>query len=278
MANIVIKDDDFNERIELDDSGDILLKDRNGRIRIQIVPNGANFWLGGNGQAGDLYIFPSGATDINDASQAHIHLDGQNGNMILRSHDGNDRIHFIPNGANIWLGGNGQDGDLVLFPSDADDINDLSQSTIHLNGDSGDIILRNADTAENFDIAEAVRVKPGMVMTLNEIGKIIPSSTPYDKKVVGVVAGAGDHRPGIIMDNKGDSSKRIPVSVLGKVACKADATQAPIDVGDLLTTSQIVGHAMKATDQKKSFGSIIGKALSPLAEGLGFVDILVTLQ
>lgn len=156
---------------------------------------------------------------------------------------------------------------------------DSSQNeTITIDGDTGDIILRSADAAEHFDVADAVTVEPGMIMVLNEDGKLKPSSTPYDRKVVGVIAGAGDHRPGIIMNNRGNNGNRIPVSVLGKVYCKADATYAPIEVGDLLTASQTIGHAMKATDPEKSFGSIIGKALSQLSEGVGLVNMLVTLQ
>jgi len=57
----------------------MILKDREGRVRIQFVPNGANIWLGGNGQNGSLYIFPSDVTNNIDSSQASIRLDGRNG-------------------------------------------------------------------------------------------------------------------------------------------------------------------------------------------------------
>ena len=46
--------------------------------------------------------------------------------------------------------------------------------------------------------------------------------------------------------------------LVGKVFCKVDGA---IDVGDLLTTSQTPGHAMKATDPQRAFGAVIGKAL-----------------
>jgi hypothetical protein len=49
-------------------------------------------------------------------------------------------------------------------------------------------------------------------------------------------------------------------------------------VGDMLTTSPTVGHAMKAADATQAFGSIIGKALSPLPDGQGLVPILITLH
>jgi hypothetical protein len=65
---------------------------------------------------------------------------------------------------------------------------------------------------------------------------------------------------------------------MGKVYCKVDARYSPIEVGDLLTTSPTMGHAMKAEDPLKAFGSVIGKALRPLQEGLGLVPVLVALQ
>lgn len=115
-------------------------------------------------------------------------------------------------------------------------------------------------------------------MVLNPAGKLEPASIPYDRKVVGVVAGAGKYRPGIILGHKGGIAPHVPISVLGKVSCHADATYAPIEVGDMLTTSSTLGFAMKADDPGKAFGSVIGKALSPLSEGTGMVDVLITLQ
>jgi hypothetical protein len=70
----------------------------------------------------------------------------------------------------------------------------------------------------------------------------------------------------------------MPVALVGKVYCKVDAHYASIEVGDLLTTSDTPGHAMKATDPLKAFGSVIGKALRPLEAGQGLVPILIALQ
>jgi hypothetical protein len=70
----------------------------------------------------------------------------------------------------------------------------------------------------------------------------------------------------------------VPLALLGKVFCKVDAQYSPIEVGDLLTTSPTIGHAMKADDPLKAFGSVIGKALRPLQAGRGMIPILVALQ
>ena len=68
------------------------------------------------------------------------------------------------------------------------------------------------------------------------------------------------------------------MALIGRVYCKVDAAYGAIDVGDLLTTSPISGHAMKAAEAGRSFGSVLGKALQPLASGRGLVPILVALQ
>jgi hypothetical protein len=57
-----------------------------------------------------------------------------------------------------------------------------------------------------------------------------------------------------------------------------DAGYVPIEVGDLLTTSDTPGCAMKVTDSGKAHGYVIGKVLRPLPEGHGLVPILIALQ
>jgi hypothetical protein len=70
----------------------------------------------------------------------------------------------------------------------------------------------------------------------------------------------------------------MPVALMGKVFCKVDAQYSPIEVGDLLTTSPTLGHAMKAGDPLKAFGAVLGKALQSLKEGTGMIPVLVALQ
>ena len=238
--------------------GDIVLRASTNQNRVRLDGQGGNAWLGGNGADGDIVLF---RTDGDNATlaQSTIHLDGQQ--------------------ANVWLGGNGADGDVVLFPTGATNNHDLSQATIHLDGQSGDITLNNADFAEDFDISEFEEmIEPGTVMVLDPEGKLRQSTEAYDKKVAGVLSGAGDCRPGIILDKKHSQNKRLPVALNGKVYCKVQAHNSPIEIGDLLTTSEAPGHAMKAGDSLRAFGAVIGKALRPLPEGEGMIPILVALQ
>ena len=111
-------------------------------------------------------------------------------------------------------------------------------------------------------------------MVLGHDGNLHQSQNPYDKRV----AGAGDYKPGIVLDKQGSGNTRKPIALIGKVYCKVDAETSPIEVGDLLTTSSARGHAMKAMDPLKAFGAVIGKALRPMQEGRGLIPVLIALQ
>ena len=68
------------------------------------------------------------------------------------------------------------------------------------------------------------------------------------------------------------------MALSGRVYCLADASNGPIEPGDLLTTSETPGHAMKVTDHDRAHGATIGKAMTGLEEGRGLVLALVALQ
>lgn len=141
-----------------------------------------------------------------------------------------------------------------------------------------DIVLTNADCAEDFNIGNGLTVEPGTVMVLGEEDALFPCQSAYDKCVAGVVSGAGDYKPGIVLDKQESDRTRQPIALLGKVYCKVDAQYGAIEVGDMLTTSPVLGHAMKVSDPLKAFGAVIGKALRPLKEGQGLIPILIALQ
>ena len=115
-------------------------------------------------------------------------------------------------------------------------------------------------------------------MVIDNSGALTQSRQEYDRRVAGVVTGAGDLRPGIVLDAQMSIERRRPIALLGKVYCKAIADAGAIAVGDLLTSSSVVGHAMKASDSPRAFGAVIGKALQPLPSGVGLIRILITLQ
>ncbi len=143
---------------------------------------------------------------------------------------------------------------------------------------NGDIFVPGADCAEHFDVAAAQPIDPGTVVVIDQDGGLRESESAYDKKVAGVISGAGAYRPALILDKQESDNQRQPVALVGKVYCKVDAQYSAISVGDLLTSSPTPGHAMKADDPQKAFGAVLGKALDNLPSGTGLVRILVCLQ
>lgn len=239
-------------------------------MTVEIDHTRNNITAGSDGHDGDLDLRSGeGITTI--------YMEGETGEILLKA-DRRDRMRFEPKGGDCWIGGNGESGTISLFHFEESDVRNRDKATIYLNGRAGDIVLRNADCAEEFSIAVAEEVEPGTVMVIDDEGKVRPSTDAYDKRVVGVVSGAGDYKPGLVLDRQISSEKRLPISLMGKVYCKVDAQYTPIDVGDLLTTSPSLGHAMKAADPSKAFGAVIGKALRPLKEGVGLIPILISVQ
>jgi hypothetical protein len=262
-----------------------------GKNRFRADGASGNVWVGGNGAAGHLVLFGSAATQTNTTAQARVHLDGSSaklslmdgagknrvvldgnqGNLFMFDGNGKDTLHLRASDGMLRVGGNGQEGDVLLLHAN-------NSNSVHISAATGDIVLANADCAEDFDLIEEAEADPGSVMVLDERGGVRQSSQPYDRSVVGVVAGAGGYRPGIVLDRTASVRPRAPLSMVGKAFCKVDATIAPVATGDLLTSSPTPGHAMKASDPARSFGAVLGKALRPLAGGTGLIPIVVALQ
>lgn len=272
------------------------------QFNIRLEGSHGNLRLGGNNNTdGDIYLFGS-KDDINDSNTAAIHLSGnssfirlgangqqtvkvdgrygnlilggsgQDGDLIVNDDSGQQTIRLDGQYGNAILGGNGQDGDLFVRDQHGAD-------TIRLDGNSGDIQLLNADCAEEFEVAADETAAPGTVVEIRPGRQVAPSRSVYNQRVVGVVSGAGDYKPALVLDRQpGNGRSRVPVALMGKVFCRVDANSGPIVAGDLLTTSALPGHAMKATDRCRALGAIIGKALDDLPTGQGLIPILVALQ
>jgi hypothetical protein len=141
----------------------------------------------------------------------------------------------------------------------------------------GDVSCVGADCAEEFPVDSVAQAPPGSVMVIGENGVTHPCNRAYDRRVVGVVSGAGAHRPAMVLDRQGGADRR-PIALVGKVFCLVDASFGKVQVGDLLTTSATPGYAMRAEDPARLTGAVIGKALGDLDAGYGLVPILVNLQ
>jgi hypothetical protein len=152
--------------------------------------------------------------------------------------------------------------------------------SVHISGDllvDGDVQLKGGDLAEQFELVGRLPAEPGTVVIIAGDDKIQACDMPYDRRVAGVISGTDGYRPNIVLDQRPAGNRRA-LALTGKVWCKIDADPARIEIGDMLTTSALPGHAMKAVEPHKAFGSIIGKALQPLDVGQGMIPILIALH
>jgi hypothetical protein len=138
--------------------------------------------------------------------------------------------------------------------------------------------------AQYQDVAEWVPSKddlePGTVVVLDPSAgnSVMASRHSYDTSVAGVVSS----QPGIVLGQEGASKAK--VATTGRVRVKVDASRGAIAVGDLLVTSDRPGLAMRSTPVEVAGiamhrpGTIVGKALEPLASGEGEILVLLSLQ
>ncbi len=142
-------------------------------------------------------------------------------------------------------------------------------------------ITGGADLSERFEV-HGGDVQPGMVVVIDpqRPGQLVPASQSYDRRVAGIISGAGGIETGMLMSQAGTAADgKFPVALTGRVYCLVDASDSAIEPGDLLTTSDTPGHAMKVADHGRAQGAIVGKAMTSLAAGeKGLVLVLVNLQ
>ncbi len=168
----------------------------------------------------------------------------------------------------------GQEEIIITATHDGTNIGRVTTPILEITGGS--------DLSEQFDIGNfSLLTKPGMVVSIDpqNPGKLTLSGEAYDCKVAGVISGAGGVNTGMLMGQHGtEANGELPVALVGRVYVWADASSAPIQPGDLLTTSDRPGHAMKVTDNSKAMGAILGKAMTGLTEGQGLILTLISLQ
>ncbi len=182
------------------------------------------------------------------------------GNLFEGSQIGNLRFVVLPNGAVLADGG---------FSGPADFAE----------------MLPAAGSAKDFET--------GDVLVIDSEGKLKRSTTPKAPNLAGVYS----TKPGFVGDRRlaerglqktvdggNDTEIWLPVALLGVVPVNAVADKHPIRPGDMLTTSATPGHAMRATPVNLAgadvypTGTIIGKALEPLAAGTGKIKALVLMR
>jgi hypothetical protein len=225
--------------------------------------------IGNGGFVGINTTSPSQRLEVNGH---YVLIDGGNAD------DGNGAI-------DAYIGGDGSGSDVQVGSMNSlitgvGFWNQASGTWMHI-ACSAITINGGADLAEPFQISTANEEIPqGSVVVIDAAhpGQLKMSSQPYDTCVAGVLSGANGINPGIQMQQQGELAGGKNVALSGRVYVLADASNGPINPGDLLTSSATPGHAMKVTDHAKAQGAILGKAMTGLTDGKGMVLVLVTLQ
>lgn len=149
---------------------------------------------------------------------------------------------------------------------------------------AGSITVDGNINAKYQDVAEWVEssqeLSPGTVVVLDSSrsNQVVAATQAYDSRVAGVIS----LQPGITLGERGEG--RVLVATTGRVKLKVDATNGPIQIGDLLVTSDREGYAMKSLPidvggvRIHRPGTIIGKALESLPSGRGEIPVLLSLQ
>jgi hypothetical protein len=242
---------------------DVVLALSGGNVGIGVASPTSTLDVGGNTQVrGRINFYSPGQRDMS------LITEGVYPNHSFTIYDGTTGIRYN----RLTIAGNGNVGIGTATPS----------STLDVNGNASvcSLTIRGGcDLAEPFEVSSK-DIPKGSVMVIDKAnpGQLKLCTRAYDTQVAGIISGANGINPGISLHQEGAIEGGQNVALSGRVFAQADASNGPIEPGDLLTTSSIPGHCMKATDQSKSQGAIIGKAMTALEDGKGMVLVLVSLQ
>jgi hypothetical protein len=157
----------------------------------------------------------------------------------------------------------------------------ISGSAITFNGN---VTGTTIQATYGQDLAEWVAASEPMadgtvVVVSQEANNTVTASThAYDTGVAGVVS----PNPGLLL-GVGSASKA-KIATTGRVKVRVNAWKSPIQIGDLLVTSDRPGMAMRSEPidlggiKIHRPGTLIGKALEPLSGGEGEILVLLSLQ
>lgn len=247
--------------------GDLLVTDTNGFEAFRVHGDGGSVHVGGYNINGDVTVHDLIGRDTIRLDGANavltIGTEGTEGDLVIRDAVGRNAVEINGDTAEVFIGSGGLEGDLVVR-----DVAGVDR--IRLNGATGDIELMGADLAEEF--SSAVALEPGTVVVAVGPDEVDAARADADRRVVGVVSGAGDFRSALRLGHRPDAA-RVPIALVGRVHCKAIAEE-PISFGDLLVTSIVEGHVRKAPDEPRA-GTVLGKALGDLGSGRGMIPVLL---
>jgi len=151
-------------------------------------------------------------------------------------------------------------GNIDLQPSSGHTVNVLGNvSALNFNSTS-------ADLAEKYTSDQAYQ--PGTVLVFGGISQVTACTSAEDHRAAGVVSTL----PAYLMNSE-LSDVAVAVALAGQVPCNV---VGPVSKGDVLTTSNVSGHAHTLDFSLFRPGCVIGKALENCGPGLHKILIFVS--
>jgi hypothetical protein len=204
-------------------------------------------------------INPQGLFGINtSAPEAALHVRGSAGRDLL--------VLKTSSGAAFKVQ---SDGDVF-----ADGSYNCGLSSNCFNAGSGADVAERIDSLQDLEPGDVVEIDPDRPMSFRRTGEKL------SRRVAGIISTA----PAITLGNNFDADEdlwedeRPLLALAGRVPLKATAEPGAIGVGDLLVSSAVPGRAMRCATPSQCIGAVVGKALEPLAEGHGTIEVQVMLR
>ena len=252
------------------------------------IDNAGNVGIGTTAPANKLNIVADTAGVLNAQASAGLRIDANtflNDTALLAGVDATNNLAYIQsvepgvswvtrplvlqaNGGNVGIG----------TPSPAHKLHVMGNAHFTGTVTGQNIAARFQDLAEWVPSSEELTASTVVVLKRDASNTVVASTRAYDLAVAGVVSA----QPGISLGFAGPG--KVQVATTGRVKVRVDATLGSIAVGDLLVTSDIRGTAMRSEPISLQGvalhrpGTIIGKALEPMASGTGEILVLLSLQ
>ena len=198
----------------------------------------------------------------------------------------NERLRIASDG-NIGIGTSNPNAALVVRSGSNTNLIEAYNNTdlvFRVERNTGNVFADGTFTGGGADVAEYINVtepvESGDVVEIDptNAGKFRKTFEQSSTRVAGIIT----TEPGVVLGyNDVDSEngiERPAIALAGRVPVKANAKYGAIAIGDLLTSSPFPGYAMRCPLPDECIGAIIGKAMEPLAEGVGKVMVQVMLR
>jgi hypothetical protein len=132
-----------------------------------------------------------------------------------------------------------------------------------------------ADVAEIYYTTDATIEKGQIVALTGEgVSQVSKTSKNYQSNALGIVS----TKPGLVLAEADGEGKPVVVALSGRVPVKVSGINGSIKAGDFITSSNIVGVGMKATDAGQVVGQAMNDFLATSSESLGTIMLFIKNQ